>query len=181
MIVGDGYYRLMNGDEKVPALFERRTAAATLYGNVVDFSDQKEGYVRSVAQAGGTEAGYGLLNIETARGTDVCFAAYRPGTHRDGRLETDSLQALVLNDGEKVRALYLGGGTTLAFGAALLARNSAGLASLEQQPDGSFLVANPSPGAADITVKLPTFAVPVKLHLQANAKSELTATGKTKP
>jgi hypothetical protein len=180
VIVGDGYYRLLSGDEKTPAIFERRTANSTLFGNVLDFSDQKDGYVRSVAQEGGAEAGYGLLKIETAHGTDFCFAAYRPGTHRTGRLETDAQLALVLNDGGKVRALYLGGGTALTFGEALLARSPAGLASIEQLPGGTFRVANPSPGEADISVKLPAFAATVKLHLKANDKSELTTAGRTK-
>lgn len=158
ILVGDGYYRLSNKDEKVPAVFLRRTAASTLYGNVLDISGTKDGYVKTVTQEGGLEAGYGLLKVETIKGTDVCFAAYRPGNYKTGDLETDAQQALVLTDGQAVRAMYLAGGKTLQAGGAALERSEPGLAFVERTPLCSYIVANPSPSAATVTVTLPSLA-----------------------
>ena len=181
VIVGDGSYRLASSDEKTPAVFERRTAAATLYGNVVDFSDNPNGCVNTIVQEGSLDAGYGLLKIETSHGTDLCFVAYRPGSHRAGPLETDAQQALVLTDGDTVRALYLGGGTALKVGAAVLTRQLPGLASIERLASGAYLVANPSPSETTITVQLPSFAGLLHLPLKPSSKTELTSTGKIVP
>jgi hypothetical protein len=166
VIVGDGYYRLDHVgpnhedhlDEPAPAIFQRRTAESTVYGSVVDFADAKPGYVRSVVQEGGREAGFGLLTIETRGGTDLCFVAYRPSVHQAGRLRTDAQQALLLGDGESPRALYLGGGTVLQAGGVELSRKTPGLASVERLPSGAYLVGNPSPDEATISVALPLLA-----------------------
>jgi hypothetical protein len=148
VIVGDGHYGL----ERPPTILERRSTNSALYGNAVDISGAKGGYVKAVAQEGGLDAGYGLLKVETPRGADLCFAAYRPGTHKAGGLETDAQQAFVLADGAEARAMYLGGGKALrAYGVAL-ERGEPGLASLEKAETGAYVLANPSPSAATVTV-----------------------------
>ena len=155
VIVGQGFYHLDEDNEKTPALIRRPQCAATLYGNVVDFSDDKRGYVRSVAQQGSIEAGFALLEVATGQGTDLCFAAYRPGLHKAAGLETDALQALVLMHGDEVRGMYLGGGTRLKAAGAALWRTTPGLASVEKLADGGYTVGNPSPSAASIAITLP--------------------------
>ena len=151
VIVGDGHYGL----ETPPAILERRETAATVYGNVIDISGGKEGCVKRVKQEGGLDAGYGLLKVETAKGADLCFASYRPGTYKAGGLETDAQQAFVVMDGRAVRAMYLGGGKLLKAGKAALERSEPGLACIEKAETGAYVLANPSPSDATVTV---TFA-----------------------
>ena len=151
VIVGDGHYGL----ETPPAILERRETASTVYGNVIDISGGKEGYVKGVTQEGGLDAGYGLLKVETAKGTDLCFASYRPGTYKAGGLETDAQQAFVVMDGQAVKAMYLGGGKLLKAGRAALERSEPGLACIEKAETGAYVLANPSPSDATVTV---TFA-----------------------
>jgi Heparinase II/III-like protein/Alginate lyase len=135
-----------------PTLIERRdNVRSTIFGNVLDLSG--EGYVKSVTQEGGIDTGFGLLSIETANGADLCFASYRPGRHTAGGLETDALQALVQMDGSHPHAVYLGGGTVLKFADLSLERSEAGLAYVEKASDGGYIVGNPSPAPATITVK----------------------------
>ncbi len=105
-------------------------------------------------QEGGIDSGFGLLTVETANGADLCFASYRSGTHTAGGLETDALQALVQMDGSHPRAAYLGGGTVLKFGDLSLERSEVGLAYVEKSSDGGYILGNPSPAPATITVKL---------------------------
>ena len=143
------------GLEKPPTILQRRQTASTLYGNVVDISDAKHGYVKSVRQEGGLEAGYSLLEVQTARGADECFAAFRPGSYKAGGLETDAQQAFVLRDGKSVRGLYLGGGSKLAVDGVVLQRSEPGLACLEHMDNGSFVLANPSPSDATVTIDHP--------------------------
>ena len=189
VIVGKGYYRMDHAgpdhaahvDDPTPAIFERRVAKSTVYGNVVDFSDAKQGYVRSVVQEGGPEAGFGLLTVETGSGTDLCFVAYRPGMHQAGRLQTDAQQALVLGDGESVRALYLGGGTTLQAAGVELSRKTSGLASVECLPNGTYLVANPSPKEATITVKWPALSGLASYEIDAQGRRCGPAVGSKSP
>jgi len=74
VIAGGGFYRLLKGgDEPTPAILERRVAASTLYGNVLDISGRETAHVRSVAQEGGLDAGFGLLSITTGRGP-ICVS-----------------------------------------------------------------------------------------------------------
>ncbi len=154
VIVGDGYLGL----EKPPAILERRKTANTLYGNAVDISGSKDGYVKALRQEGGLEAGYGLLEVQTARGTDLCFTAFRPGTWKAGGLETDAQQAFVLRDGKTVQALYLGSGSKLAVDGVILQRSEPGLACFERMDNGSYVLANPSPGDATVTIVHPVLA-----------------------
>ncbi|MCY3021601.1 MAG: hypothetical protein NTW87_21515, partial [Planctomycetota bacterium] len=84
--------------------------------------------------------------------------AFRPGTYKAGGLETDAQQAFVLRDGKMARALYLGGGTRLAADGVALQRSEPGLAYLERMDNGSYVLANPSPGDATITVDHPALA-----------------------
>ena len=135
-----------------PTLIERReNVRSTIFGNVLDLSG--DGYVKSVTQEGGVDSGFGLLRIETANGADLCFASYRPGKHTAGGLETDALQALVEMDGPHPHAAYLGGGTVLKFGDLSLERSEAGLAYVEKASDGGYILGNPSPAPATVTVK----------------------------
>jgi len=164
IIVGDGLFTddVLRGKEKcaiAPTILERReNTPATLYGNAVDLSDNKVGYVKSVVQEGGLSAGYGLLKVETGKGTDLCFAAYRPGNWKAGGLETDALQALLVMDGQEVRAMYLAGGTTLKVAGGSIERSEPGLAYIEKLENGDYLTANPSPTEATVVVTLPALS-----------------------
>ena len=143
-----------------PTIIERRAnSGPTVYGNVVDLSDRKDGYVRNVDFAGGFDDGYGLLTVSTAKGTDYCFTAYRPGTYTAGGVATDAQQALVTIDGASdVQAMYLGGGSVLRTATAMIQRSAPGLAYVEKTPSGSYIVGNPSSSAATVTVTLPALA-----------------------
>ena len=137
----------------------------TLYGNAINLSGENDPYVTSVTQEGSLDAGYGLLKLRTKRaGTDLCFAAYRPGAYQTGALETDAVQAMVVTDGQAIRAMYLGGGRMLKAGGsatnslprgASIERNEPGLAYVERLANGVFVVGNPSPTDATVTVILP--------------------------
>ena len=150
VIAADGIYGL----ETPPAILERRMTASTVYGGAVDISGAKEGWVKSVSLSGGLDTGCGLLTVRTAGGTDLCFAAYRPGVFKVGGLETDAQQAFVMRDGTDVRGLYLGGGAVLRFGSAALLRSEPGLACIEKTETGAFVVSNPSPTGGTVTVSL---------------------------
>ena len=69
--------------------------------------------MKGVSQEGGIAAGHALLQVKTAEGGDICFAAYRPSRHQIGGLDTDAMQAFVGRRGTEISVLYLGGGTTL--------------------------------------------------------------------
>ena len=103
VIVGDGYYGL----ERPPTIIERRKTNSTVYGNAIDISGAKERVCQIGDAEGGLDAGYGLLKIQTPKGTDLCFASYRPGTFKAGELESDAQQAFVQRDGEDVRAMLI--------------------------------------------------------------------------
>ena len=154
VIVGDGVLGL----EKPPTILERRHSSSTLYGNVVDISDARDGYVKSVRQEGSLEAGYGLLEVQTARGVDLCFTAFRPDSFKAGGLETDAEQAYVLRDGKNVTALCLGGGSKLMVDGVTLQRSESGLAYFEHMDNGSYVLANPSPSEATVTITHPALA-----------------------
>jgi len=155
VILGNGHLITKKEQKLPPTIIERRAKQnAALFGNVVDLSGTKEGYIKSVTQTGGLEVGYGLLSVQTAKGTDLCFAAYRPGNYKAGALETDAQQAFVLMDGKNVQAMYLGGGKTLKTTGGAITRSEPGLAYLEKTGIGSYLVANPSPTDATLTVTL---------------------------
>jgi hypothetical protein len=179
VIVGDGglfhdKVMLANSEKEptAPTVLERRCgASSTLYGNALDYADGKEGYVRSVSQEGGLAVGYGLLTVETAKGTDLCFVAYRPGTYKAGGLETDAVQAMVTMDGQTVRSLYLGGGTVLKAAGATLERSGPGLAYLERLVDGTYVAGNPSP--TDATVTVTGLGDPFKAEVKAGRTVEL--------
>ncbi len=146
------------GMERPAAIIQRRMTPKTVYGNAVDISGRDDGYVRQVRADGGLDAGCALLTVTTARGEDLCFAAYRPGTHEVGPLRTDAKQAFVLRDGEAVRAAYLGGGKMLRVGALTLTRSQPGLAYLERAENGSYILANRSDKPAQVTVDFPPLA-----------------------
>ncbi len=150
IIEGDGHY----GRETPPTIVERRTTNATIFGNAIDISGAKDGYVKSVAQEGSLDTGYGLLKVTTPKGIDLCFASYRPGDYKAGDLETNALQALVQMDGDHAQAMYLGGGTNLKAGAGSIGRSAPGLAYVEKAETGGYVVANASSSDATITVTL---------------------------
>ena len=177
IITGNGFYRMEHKNEKTPAVYERRKAKSVIFANAVDISGSKEGCVKSVTQDGGLEAGYGLMKVETVKGTDLCFAAYRPGTYQAGGLETDAQQAFVQMDGATPRTLYLAGGKTLKIGAAVVQRSESGLAYVERLANGTYVVGNPSATEATVTVTLPgiTGATPFTTRLGARSSAPLPA------
>jgi hypothetical protein len=150
VMIGGGHY----GRENPPTIILRRDdTKTTVYGNAIDISGAKEPYVKSVMQDGSLEKGYGLLTVNTVKGADLCFTAFRAGTHTVGEIETDGQQAFVTRDGSNIHSMVLAGGTTLKVGDVTLTRSAPGLASIEQTESGNYLLANPSPKEAKITVK----------------------------
>ena len=187
-IVGDGgiYVDLTsdapNKRPEAPTIVQRREgASSTIFGNVLDLSSQAGGYVKSVKQNGGIDAGFATLRIETADGADLCFASYRSGDFATDGIETDALQAYVSSNRSGPRALYLGGGTILKAGGAVLARSEPGLASVETAQDGHLVVANPSPSAATVAVTLKALQGLEAFHLDSESrpkgKAEVEAKG----
>jgi hypothetical protein len=172
VIVGDGLY----GRETPPTILERRETASTVYGNAIDISGGKEAYVKSVQQEGNLDAGYGLLKVETPKGTDLCFTAYRPGAYKADGLETDAQQAFVVMDGQTVKAMYLGGGKLLKAGGAALERSEPGLACIERAETGAYVLANPSPTDAAITVTFAPLAVMEAFNLDVAGRRVGAAT-----
>lgn len=127
-----------------------------LFASATDLSGGKEaGFIKSVTQEGGLDAGYGLLKIETVKGTDLCLSSFRPGTYKAAGMETDAMQAMSRVDGANVKALYLGGGTKLKVAGGTIARSASGLAFVEKADKGAYIVGNPSPTDATVTVTLP--------------------------
>jgi hypothetical protein len=164
VIEGDGHYGL----ETPPTIVERRMTNATIYGNAIDISGEKDGYVKSVAQEGSLDAGYGLLKVTTPKGVDLCFTSYRPGSYKAGQLETDALQALAQMDGAHPTALYLGGGKTLKVGQDSIERSAPGLAYVEKAETGGYVIANPSSSDATVTISLPALKGMEAYALDAN-------------
>ncbi len=149
IIVGNGFM----GNERPPTVLQRRAETnQTIYGNVVDISGNAEPYVKSVTTEGSLDAGYSALKVETVRGTDVCFTAFKPGTYESAGIKTDAQQALVVMDADNVRGMFIGGGTTLSRGAVSIARSSPGLAYIEKTDLGAYVVGNPSGTEADLTL-----------------------------
>jgi hypothetical protein len=173
VIVGKGHFFSVGNkkDEEPPTIIERRDGKNdVLFSTVVDISGDAAGYVKNVVREGSAAAGYGLLRVGTAKGTDLCFAAYRPGTYKAGGLETNGLQAFVAADGNEARALYLAGGTVLKTAGAAIERDQPGLAFVEKTPAGGYVVGNPSPSDATVTVTLAPLSK-LKAHV-VNEKGE---------
>ena len=158
-----------------PTILERRETASTLYGNALDYSDSKDGFVKGVEQEGGLDAGYGLLKVQTVRGTDLCFAAYRPATYKVGGVETDSQQAFVQMEGPKMQAMYLGGGKSLKVPGGDLERDQPGLAYMERLQNGDYIVGNSSPTDATVSVSVPALAGMKAFHVDARGQKGETA------
>jgi hypothetical protein len=139
-----------------PTILQRRdNDTSTIYGNALDFSNDKDGYVKNVAQEGSLEVGYAMLKVTTKAGTDLCFTAYRPGNYSADGLQTDGLQAFAQCNGSEPETLYLAGGKSLKVGDASLTRSASGLAYVEKTLEGNYFVGNASPSAATVTVTLP--------------------------
>ena len=160
-IIGDGgfYNDETSGEPKhhppCPTIIERRdSTSSTIYGNALDFTGGKDGYVKDVSQEGGLDTGYALLKVTTTAGTDLCFASYKPGNYKAGGLQTDALQAFVQMNGPDAQTLYLAGGKALTAGGASITRSDSGLAYVEKTLDGNYIVGNPSPTDATVTVTL---------------------------
>jgi len=157
VIVGAGHLGL----ERPTTIIQRRNVASTVYGNVVDISGAKDGYVKGVEIEGGLDKGYALMKIKTPTGEDLCFVSYRPGKYKVGGIETDAQQAMVLMDGIHVRAMYLGGGRVLRVGGRASIHRSPpglridpGLAFVEKMETGAYVLGNPSPSEAEISIDL---------------------------
>ena len=141
--------------ETPPVIIQRREAQSNvLFGNAVDISGSKDGFVKGVTQSGSLDLGYGLLKVDTIKGTDLCFTAFRPGSYTAEGMTTDGMQAMVRKNGANVQGLYLGGGTTLKVDGGSIARSVSGLAYVESTPEGDYIVGNPSPSDATVTVSL---------------------------
>jgi hypothetical protein len=170
VIMGDGH--LYGHKDHPPTIIERRVGQkCTLFGNALDISG--DNYLKAATQEGSLDAGYGLLKLQTAKGTDLCFAAYRAGTYQAGGLETDAMQAMVMMDGQNVQALYLGGGTSLKVAGAIIARSEPGLAYVEKLANGTYCVGNPSPTDATVTVTLPGMAEEFKALIKSMGTVEI--------
>lgn len=158
VIVADGIYGL----EKPPTIIERRNVASTVYGNVIDVSGAKDGYVKSVEIEGGLDKGYALMKITTLKGVDLCFVSYRPGMYQLGVLSTDAQQAMVVLNGDRVEAMYMAGGRTLTTKGAILIRgrlgdpnrSETGLAFIERVETGAYVIGNPSPTGTKVTLQM---------------------------
>ena len=138
-----------------PAIIQRRAGQNNvLFGNAVDISGSKDGYLKRVTQDGSLDTGYGLLKLETVKGIDLCFTAFRPRSYSAEGLTTNATQAMVRMDGSDVSGMYLGGGTSLKVTGGSIERSEPGLAFVEKLADGSYVVGNPSPTPATITVIL---------------------------
>jgi hypothetical protein len=171
VIFGTGHYMTNHQDENPAVFLQRRTGTnEVLFGNAVDFSGDAAGQVKSVAQEGSLSTGYGLLKVETQKGTDLCFTAFRPGTYTADGMTTDALQAFVRMDGAKVDSMYLGGGKDLKVAGAEIQRSETGLAYVEKLADGSYVVGNPSPTKATIMVVLPALGGTKTLELDAKGQ-----------
>ncbi len=152
VIIGDGHL----GMKRPPTVLQRRVTARSIWGNAIDYS--AEPYVKGVKQSGSLEDGYGLLEVTTNDGVDLCYASYKPGEKKAAGLTTDAQQVYVMRGGDKIRALYLGGGTKAAIGNVSLQLAEPGLAYIEQMETGAYVVGNQSPAEATVTVALPMAA-----------------------
>jgi oligo-alginate lyase len=158
VVIGNGHFFIghVKNDEHPPTIIERLPAqTGAIFASAVDISNDAEGYVKGVTQAGSLSEGFSLLKVQTRVGVDLCFAAYAAGIHQAWGLKTDAQQALVRTDAAGVSAMYLAGGTTLEAGGAGIGRSEPGLAYIERTADGKFIVANPSPTDATIRISLP--------------------------
>ena len=165
VLIGAGHLGL----ERPPTILQRRQAAQTVYGNVVDFSGaespQGGGTVRGVSVHGSLKDGYALLAVDKMRtvdSPDLCFVSYRPGTYTSeqfkftlGTFTTDAQQAFICREAGQVARMYLGGGTTLRLGDVSIGRSDVGLAYLEKVDNGAYVVGNPSPVKATFTIQHP--------------------------
>ena len=170
IIVANGYYHTLHGEEKTPLVLQRRNAASTVFATVLDFSGTPGGHVKSISLEGGCDAGYSLLKIETVAGADLCLAAYRPGAHRAAGMETDAQQAMTRQRGSQIQAMCLAGGTFLKCAGAELARSAPGLAYIEIDKAGHYVIGNPGPADAVVTATLPALAGSRALIVDGGAK-----------
>jgi len=169
VIFANGHYNAHT--DTPPTILVRRKGNSTLYGSVMDLSGDSGGYIKGASQEGGLSDGYGLLQVQTAKGTDQCFASYRPGSYKTSTsLATDAQQAFVRMGGTNVLALYLAGGTTLSVTGGSIERSEAGLAYVEKLADGKYVVGNPSPTNAKVTVNLPGLGGQKSFDLNAEGK-----------
>lgn len=150
VIIADGHLGL----ERPKTIMQRRESNQTIFGNAIDISGDGRA-VKTVKLDGSLKDGYALLTVDTADGKDLCFVSYRPGQHELREMKTDAQQAFAVRAADDVTALYLGGGTSLSVGKTTIARSEPGLAYVEKAASGAYVVANPSPSEATVTLTLP--------------------------
>ena len=141
-------------DRQIP-VFERRKAATTVFGNVLDLSGAEA--VRKVTQSGGLDRGFAALEIALADGgRDFCYLALKDGARTVGKTAIDAQQAFVsvAKDGA-LRALAFGGGTRVAVAGFELASSVPGSAIVERTEAGGWLVSNCGRNEATISAALP--------------------------
>ena len=171
----------MDQEETPPVIIERRVKQnSTLYGNVMDLSGDAGGYIKGATQEGGLEDGYGLLQIQTAKGTDPASRRIARRRTRRPALRPTAQQAFLMMNAKDVRAMYLGGGKTLKAAGTSIECSEPGLAYVENLGNGTYVVGNPSPSDATVTVTLPGVAGanPFTAKLKAGDKVELAAIGR---
>ena len=178
VIIGTGHFlNDQKKDEHPVAFIQRRTGQnSVLFCNAADISGDATPYLKNVAQEGSFELGYGLLKIGTADGTDICFSSYRPGNYNSGDFSTDAAQAFVRMNGKDAQAIYLAGGTHVKTAGGAITRSEPGLAYFEKTASGIYIVGNPSPAEATVTVTLPALASLKAYTLDENGKQTGPAT-----
>jgi len=179
VIVGDGHLQ----NERPKTIIQRRNIASTLYGNVLEFADQAgkllrenaPGFVSEVVTSGSLDEGYGLLKLTTAKGIDYCYTSYKPGARSVAGFETDAQQAFIRHKGSVVSAAWLAGGTHLSLKGCELRRSAPGLAYFEQMNDEAWILGNPSPEAAEITlaIELPRGYTVWQIDQEARRQAQL--------
>lgn len=166
VILGEGTL----GRTRPTAVYQRRRkTTSTIYGNVLDISEK--GVVKKVQQSGSREDQM-FMDIDLADGgLDTCYVNYQNNTHLETQsgFATDACQAFLRRDADRlVYAAVLGGGTKLhdslwsspathvkidpSFS---LTRSAPGLAVFERTETGTYILANPSSEAAEISVTIP--------------------------
>ncbi|MDF3128865.1 heparinase II/III family protein [Kiritimatiellaeota bacterium B1221] len=149
VILGDGWLRL----ERPTTIIQRRETGNTIYGNVVELDVDGESMIKDVQVSGTLEDGYGLLEIKTLKGKDLCFTAFRAEKFELGGLSTDAQQAYVSFEEGELAIMSIVGGSSLVSEGNTLQRSEAGNALLEKNENGAFVLANASPSAARIRVE----------------------------
>ena len=153
-VIGSARTSLRDDVPPETAVFERRVASETAFGNVFDLS----GTVKSVRQTGDVRKGPVALQVECAKSRDTLWVGFgASGSASDAQVRIDAQVAfLSVGSGDGcVRTIALSGGRSFAAGSLSLKLAVPGGAIAERTPTGSWLVRNCSSVANEIAVKVP--------------------------